>query len=200
MARGTKTGSSGRVLEQPQQQPQPETSWQERQVLPRCAFDPEVETGLACGKCGKYICPRCMIQTPVGARCRECARVTKLPTFDVGPSHYLRASIAGGLVAVVAGTIWSVVPHGIPFLPWLLAMATGHLVGEAISLSVKPQARARTGHHRRPQHDPGHIGQSLPTAAPRAVHHLLGANRGGRILYRHKTGPIAPATGAERLH
>ena len=123
-------------MEQPQQQPQPETSWQDRQVLPRCAFDPEVETGLACGKCGKYICPRCMIQTPVGARCRECARVTKLPTFDVGPSHYLRASIAGGLVAVVAGTIWSVVPHGIPFLPWLLAMATGHLVGEAISLSV----------------------------------------------------------------
>lgn len=100
--------------------------------LHRCSYHPDVETGLACGKCGTYICPRCMIQTPVGARCRDCAMVTKHPTFDVTPSYYLRASAAGGFVGVVAGLFWGAF-LGWPFLPWLLAIGTGYAVGESIS-------------------------------------------------------------------
>lgn len=102
--------------------------------LHRCALHADVETGLACGKCGKYICPRCMIQTPVGSRCRECARVSKHPTFDVPTPYYLRSAVAGGVTGVVGGVIWGLLLGlGIPFLPWLAAIAVGYVVGEAIS-------------------------------------------------------------------
>lgn len=39
----------------------------------RCALDPDTETNLTCGKCGQPICPKCLVQTPVGARCPQCA-------------------------------------------------------------------------------------------------------------------------------
>ena len=100
----------------------------------RCSFHPEVETGLACGRCGRYICPRCMVQTPVGSRCPDCARVTRHPTFDVQPSYYLRASLSGGVVGVVGGVIWAL-SLGVPFLPWLVAIGVGYFVGEAVSLA-----------------------------------------------------------------
>ncbi len=34
----------------------------------KCATHPEVDTNLRCGKCGKPICLRCLVQTPVGDR------------------------------------------------------------------------------------------------------------------------------------
>ena len=78
-----------------------------------------------------------MIQTPVGGRCSECARVAKVPTYDVRPSYYLRAATAGGITAVVAGIVWGLVLSlHIPFLPWLSAIGVGYAVGEAISLAV----------------------------------------------------------------
>ena len=107
---------------------------QQEYGLARCSFHPDVETRLGCGKCGVPICPRCMIQTPVGARCRSCAMVTKHPTFDVTPSYYLRAGTAGGVVGVVAGLFWGALLW-VPFLSWLLAIGTGYAIGESVSLA-----------------------------------------------------------------
>ena len=42
--------------------------------MPSCAFHPDVETSLRCAECDRYICPRDMVATPVGYKCRECAR------------------------------------------------------------------------------------------------------------------------------
>ena len=130
------TASVG-AMEKPQQQEYRDPLPEQEYEFQRCSYHPEVETGLACGKCGTYICPRCMVQTPVGARCPGCARVTKLPTFDVGPSYYLRAAIAGVVTAVTGGIVWGFLLRlGIPFLPWLVSIGVGYLVGEAISLAV----------------------------------------------------------------
>ena len=137
MTQGKKVGVSISVMEQSQPQDYSEPQREETYGLHRCSFHPDVETGLACGRCGKYICPRCMIQTPVGARCPECARVTKLPTFDVRPSYYFRAVVAGVASAVVSGLLWGVVLSlHVPFLPWLSAIGVGYVVGEAISVAV----------------------------------------------------------------
>ena len=104
----------------------------------RCATHPDVETNLRCGKCGKPICPKCMVQTPVGARCSECARPTKVPTFSVSTQYYLRAIGTGLGMAIVCGTVWGVIEWVIPFLSFnlLLGPATGYAIGEAISRSV----------------------------------------------------------------
>ena len=37
-----------------------------------CNWHPETETRLFCSQCGRSICTLCMVQVPVGIRCREC--------------------------------------------------------------------------------------------------------------------------------
>ena len=39
-----------------------------------CANHPQTPTQLRCNKCGKPICTKCAVLTPVGYRCRECVR------------------------------------------------------------------------------------------------------------------------------
>ena len=104
----------------------------------KCARHPGVETALSCGKCEVPICPKCMIQTPVGARCPSCARVSRVPTYQVGGIHYLRAAGTGLGIALVTGLAWGFIQIFIPFffLGLLIAGAVGYAIGEVISLSV----------------------------------------------------------------
>ncbi len=103
----------------------------------KCATHPAVETNLRCGKCGKPICPRCMVQTPVGARCRDCARLYRLPTYQVSISYYLRAIGAALGIGIIGGVIWWVVDIFLPFyLGLILAAGIGYAIGEGVSLSV----------------------------------------------------------------
>ena len=104
----------------------------------KCATHPDIETNLRCGKCGKPICPKCLVPTPVGARCLDCAKLYRLPTFRVSTKHYLRAVGAGLGMAIVCGITWGTVIGLVPFfyLNLLLAPGVGYAIGEVISLSV----------------------------------------------------------------
>src|SRR5262245_7123698 len=82
----------------------------------RCAADPSVETYLRCGRCDTPICPRCMIQTPVGSRCRTCARIRKLPMFVLSPADYLKAIGTALAASIVCGAVVALVLHMAPFL------------------------------------------------------------------------------------
>jgi hypothetical protein len=103
-----------------------------------CATHPDVETNLRCGKCGKLICPRCLVQTPVGSRCRECAKLYKLPTYRVSAVYYLRASSAALVMAVILGLAWGFVSRFLPFiyLNLLIAAGIGFAIGEVTGLAV----------------------------------------------------------------
>lgn len=103
----------------------------------KCEAHPEVETNLKCGKCSKPICPRCLVETPVGSRCRQCARPTRLPTYTVSMPYYLRAAGVGLGMGIVAGIIWILVDAISLFYPdLLLGPAIGYSIGEVVSLSV----------------------------------------------------------------
>jgi hypothetical protein len=79
-----------------------------------------------------------MVQTPVGARCKQCARLYKLPTYNVSTRHYVRAVGSGLGAALVIGVIWGALETLLPFffLNLLLAAGVGYAIGEIISLSV----------------------------------------------------------------
>jgi predicted outer membrane lipoprotein len=94
------------------------------------------ESTLVCCKCGEVICPECAVQTPVGFRCRDCANITKLPTFRVGTRHYVIAVILGLVLAVVFGIIWALIVPSMPYLNLLIGPAVGAGIGELISLAV----------------------------------------------------------------
>jgi hypothetical protein len=104
----------------------------------RCATHPDVETNLRCGKCGKLICPRCLVQTPVGSRCRDCAKLYKLPTYRVSSAYYLRAAGAALVLAVVLGLAWGFIGRFLPFvyLNLLIAAGIGFAIGEVVGLAV----------------------------------------------------------------
>ena len=102
----------------------------------RCDRDPSVETYLRCGRCEKPICPRCLIQTPVGAKCRDCAQLRRLPMFDIKPLDYLKG-ISGGLAAGIGGALLMIfVQLNVPFLGifgLMMVAGVGYGVGEAIN-------------------------------------------------------------------
>lgn len=104
-----------------------------------CVNHPDRETLLRCNKCGKPICPECAIRHPVGLRCRECAQLRRLPTYDLSPRHYALALAVGlpsAIVSVILGGILSrflSIPFIGGFIPWIIAFAVGLLTAEAIS-------------------------------------------------------------------
>ncbi len=104
----------------------------------KCAYHADVETNLRCGKCGKPICPKDMVQTPVGARCPDCAKLSKLPTYQVPAPYYLRAAGTSLGTAIVCGIVWGVVARVVPFffLNLLLAAGAGYVIGEVTSRSI----------------------------------------------------------------
>jgi hypothetical protein len=103
-----------------------------------CAAHPGVETNLRCGKCGKPICPKCMVQTPVGARCPDCAKLHRLPTYRMSSAYYLRAAGAALGTAIVIGVVWGIIESYLPFrfFGLIIGAGIGWAIGEVVGLAV----------------------------------------------------------------
>ncbi len=101
-----------------------------------CFNHPRRETMVHCGKCDRPICVKCMVQTPVGMRCRDCAQLKRLPQFDVGLPLLARAS-AGGLAAATVS--WLLITY-VSYLSFFAAI----VVGFAAAAAMSPLAKRRT--------------------------------------------------------
>jgi hypothetical protein len=98
-----------------------------------CQNHPNVLTAVGCGKCGAHLCPRCMVFTPVGVRCRDCAQMRKPAQFDVPAERLALVGIAALATAVVA---WLIALQAFFFI-WLMAILVGLAVGEVASRVAK---------------------------------------------------------------
>ena len=104
-----------------------------------CARHPDVETHLRCSKCDTNICPKCMVHTPVGARCPDCAQLRRLPIFDLDAKSYIRATATGVVLAGALGVVWGLIfveLLPIPLLPWIATIGIGFLIGEGVNVAV----------------------------------------------------------------
>ena len=102
-----------------------------------CARHPGVETGLACGRCGTPICPRCAVMTDVGARCPACAPARKLPQFELAPLFVLRGAAAAAVAGAVMGAAWGYLAPGVLGLfAIFLGLGLGYGSSEAVSLAT----------------------------------------------------------------
>ncbi|GAC1433171.1 MAG: hypothetical protein NVSMB65_06950 [Chloroflexota bacterium] len=105
-----------------------------------CANHPGVETGVSCGKCGKPLCPKCMIFTPVGVRCKQCAQLRPPPQYDLSGAVRARVLAAAMAIVVAGGGLlgWlHLVSFGI-----FASMAIGFGAGEVLS-RVSARKRGR---------------------------------------------------------
>jgi len=107
-----------------------------------CANHPNVQTLLRCNRCGKPICTRCAVRTPVGYRCKECVGQQRAVYYTGGTSDY----VIGGLIAAVLGGLASVV---IVLLggAWFFGLILGPTIGIAIAEAVRWAVRRRRSQH-----------------------------------------------------
>ena len=131
---------------QSQAEPQAQTEQQSQAEQPSrgeilaCHWHPAVSTRLWCSQCRRAICTDCMVQVPVGIRCRECGRAQPLPTYDVRPTNYILGFATALGIMIAAPILWYVVDlaiDGIAF--WLgivMPVAIGYVAGRLISRAV----------------------------------------------------------------
>ncbi len=98
--------------------------------MARCSYHPDVETELSCTECGKPICPKEMVLTPVGYKCPEHARPAPGQYRLVKPKQLAFALAAGALVGVGGAFLVATVRLG-----FFMGIVWGALVAEAVRRS-----------------------------------------------------------------
>lgn len=101
-----------------------------------CARHPDVETGLACGRCETPICPRCLVYTPAGTRCATCAAIGRPKMYVLGPLDYVRGiatAIVVGLALGFAAALLVGPGARIGLFSLILAAAAGYGLGIAMA-------------------------------------------------------------------
>jgi hypothetical protein len=98
----------------------------------RCARHPNTETVLRCGRCDTPICARCMVMSPVGARCPTCAQVKRF-NLMLKPVELARA-VGYGLAMGALGTVLVAFIAG--FLGLFAYAGLGYAVGWAVSIGA----------------------------------------------------------------
>jgi len=96
----------------------------------RCSYHPDVETELTCTECGKPICPKEMILTPVGYKCPEHARPKRSQYTFVKPKQLAMAIGAGVVVGVGGAFIVSAITGG--FFGYIIGLLWGSVTSEAV--------------------------------------------------------------------
>lgn len=104
--------------------------------MPECAFHPGVETSVRCVECDRYMCPKDYVTTPVGFKCKECARQPASARRAVKPRQLALAIVVA--LAVGIGGAFALAYIRVYF--WVAIIALGMLTGEA--------ARRGSGGHR----------------------------------------------------
>ena len=98
-----------------------------------CVNHPSVETRVTCSNCDDPICPDCMVFTPVGAKCPDCARVPKSALVTVKPERIALTVLAGLAGAAVGGFLFAVLLSLTGFLAFFAALGLGYGIGEGVS-------------------------------------------------------------------
>jgi hypothetical protein len=98
-----------------------------------CANHPQTPTQLRCNKCGKPVCSRCIVRTPVGYRCKDCLRMQQ-QVFET--ALWYDYVIAGVIAAPLAGLACFFASFA-QFFVILLAPVAGGVIAEIVRAAVR---------------------------------------------------------------
>lgn len=106
-----------------------------------CARHPDTASNLGCSRCGDLICPQCMVQSPVGARCPDCANIGQAPIFRSTPTEFSSA-----IVLSLVGALGFGIAYGI--LVWILwVLPLGFMIGNVAASFVIALAGSPIGEY-----------------------------------------------------
>jgi hypothetical protein len=98
-----------------------------------CAVHTDIETTLRCNKCGRYMCSKCVVRTPVGYRCKQCVHQQQDVFYTAVQRDYIVAAVVSLVLSVPAAYI--LMRLGL-FLIIFLAIPAGGLIGEAVHRAI----------------------------------------------------------------
>lgn len=86
---------------------------------------------LKCVDCERQICPKCLVQCPVGNRCKECTKRFTSHLLKIDTGTLIRAFLSGMLVGFLFLLLQTFFPFG-GFILWLLSYFVGTLAGNLV--------------------------------------------------------------------
>lgn len=93
-----------------------------------CYKHPKAETAVRCSKCDRPICPRCMVSSPVGMRCADCASLRGTALYRIHPARLILATV----VALAVGIAGAFVLTMISFFVFFVGPIYGGIVAEGV--------------------------------------------------------------------
>lgn len=95
-----------------------------------CYIHPDRETGLRCTQCQRPICGQCMVRTPVGQICPECARARRPVNYQVSPGLLTGVALLCFFAALVGGFLLAFFMRG--FFAFIIAFILAPVTGELL--------------------------------------------------------------------
>jgi hypothetical protein len=120
---------------------------EESETITFCYRHPDVETRLRCSRCGKPICTKCAVRTPVGFRCPDCVREQQDKFYTGGGLDYVIAVIVALPLSLIAGGIFTFILAGISFFAWIISFFAAPVVGGIIAEAVRRAVGRRRSRH-----------------------------------------------------
>ena len=102
-----------------------------------CVNHPKTETLLRCNKCGKPVCIKCVVRTPVGYRCKECLNIQRAGYYTATPMDYTIAGIVGTIASIIGGGIAAALGGLFWFFAIFYAPAAGGIIAEIIRWAIQ---------------------------------------------------------------
>lgn len=114
-----------------------------------CYRHPEVETSLRCNKCGRPICPRCAVRTPVGFRCPECIREQENKYYSGTNMDYIIAAVIAFPLSLVVAGLFTTILSGFGFFMLLIGFFVAPIVAGFIAEAVRWGVKKRRSRYLR---------------------------------------------------
>jgi hypothetical protein len=109
-----------------------------------CAVHTDKEASLRCIRCERYMCIKCVVQSPVGYICRECARQQDNRFFNASSNDSIIVFSVCAILTGIGAAIISATGFPLFFLLFL-GLPIGGVIGEA-ALRATKRRRGRYSH------------------------------------------------------
>lgn len=94
-----------------------------------CYRHPKRETRVSCATCGRPICTECMVQTDVGIKCPDDARLPRGARAGAMKTNQIAKSFLAGIAVALLGIPVVFAILQINFFTWLISALAGYLAG-----------------------------------------------------------------------
>jgi hypothetical protein len=112
-----------------------------------CAVHTTVETNLRCNKCGRLMCTKCAVRTPVGYRCRECVKGQQATFYNSNKLDPIIQFVIALPLSAIAALIVSFVGGFLSWIGWMIAFGVSSGVGAGIASLAHRAVGKRRGRY-----------------------------------------------------